>query len=58
MSKTSAKQRYTAFTEWHSWAKTKYPAFRNATKKKKPAQPRFSEYGQQTFSITSDADYV
>lgn len=42
MSNTSAKQRYVAFTEWHAWAKTKYPAFR--TKKKKPAQPRFSEY--------------
>ena len=32
MSKTSAKQRYTAFTEWHNWAKTKYPSFKNATK--------------------------
>ena len=42
MSKTSAKQRYVAFTEWHNWAKTKYPAFR--TKKKKAAQPRFSDY--------------
>jgi len=44
MSKTSAKQRYTAFTEWHNWAKSKYPAFR--TKKKKPTEPRFSEYGK------------
>jgi len=44
MSKTSAKQRYTAFTEWHNWAKTKYPSFR--VTKKKPAEPRFSEYGK------------
>ncbi len=44
MSRTSAKQRYEAFTEWHNWAKTKYPSFKNATKKKKPAQPRFSDY--------------
>ena len=44
MSKTSAKQRYTAFTEWHNWAKTKYPAFR--TKKKKEAIPTYSEYGK------------
>lgn len=42
MSNTSAKQRYVAFTEWHAWAKTKYPSFR--TKKKKPTQPRFSDY--------------
>jgi hypothetical protein len=46
MSNTSAKQRYTAFTEWHEWAKSKYPNFRKATKKKTPAQPRFSEYGK------------
>ena len=46
MSNTSAKQRYIAFTEWHEWAKSKYPNFRKATKKKKPAQPRFSEYGK------------
>jgi len=45
MSKTSAKQRYTAFIEWHNWAKTNYPSFKNDTKKKKPSQPRFSEYG-------------
>ena len=44
MSKTSAKQRYMAFTEWHNWAKTKYPAFR--AKKKKKTQPTFSEYGK------------
>lgn len=42
MSKTSAKQRYQAFTEWHEWAKTKYPSFRK--KKKKVAQPTFSNY--------------
>lgn len=42
MSRMSARQRYEAFTEWHAWAKTKYPAFR--TKKKKPQQPTFSEY--------------
>ena len=49
MSKTSAKQRYQAFQEWHNWAKTKYPSFR--AKKKKVAQPRFSEYGKQFYSI-------
>ena len=37
MSKMSAKTRYEAFTEWHQWAKTKYPAFR--TKKKKVQMP-------------------
>lgn len=37
MSKVSAKTRYEAFTEWHKWAKTQYPAFR--TKKKKPQMP-------------------
>jgi hypothetical protein len=42
MSKTSAKQRYEAFQEWHVWAKTKYPSFR--VKKKKPAQPTYSDY--------------
>jgi len=42
MSKTSAKQRYQAFQEWHAWAKSQYPAFR--TKKKKPTQPKFSDY--------------
>lgn len=42
MSTTSAKQRYQAFTEWHNWAKTQYPSFKN--KKKKVAQPRFSNY--------------
>jgi len=44
MSKTSARQRYQAFTEWHEWAKTKYPAFR--VKKKKKAMPTYSEYGK------------
>jgi len=44
MSKTSAKQRYTAFTEWHNWAKSQYPAFR--VKKKKQATPTYSEYGK------------
>lgn len=44
MSKMSAKQRYTAFTEWHEWAKSKYPSFR--TKKRKQNQPKFSEYGK------------
>ena len=41
MSKTSAKQRYTAFTEWHNWAKSQYPAFR--TKKKKTPPPIWTE---------------
>ena len=44
MSKTSARQRYKAFTEWHEWAKTKYPSFR--VKKKKKATPTYSEYGK------------
>jgi len=44
MSKTSAKQRYTVFTEWHNWAKSQYPSFR--TKKKKEATPTYSEYGK------------
>lgn len=44
MSRTSAKQRYTAFTEWHNWAKSQYPSFR--TKKIKLTEPRFSEYGK------------
>jgi len=42
MSKTRAKARYEAFTEWHAWAKTQYPSFR--VKKKKPQQPTYSEY--------------
>mgnify|MGYP006170613441 FL=1 len=46
MSKTSGKQRYEAFTEWHIWAKSQYPSFKNAVKKKKAPQPRFSEYGK------------
>lgn len=37
MSKTSARQRYQAFTEWHAWAKQQYPSFR--AKKKKPQVP-------------------
>jgi|TARA_B100001094_G_C18132791_1_gene773239 hypothetical protein len=46
MSNTSAKQRYETFMEWHSWAKSNYPNFKNAVKKKKPSQPRFSDYGK------------
>lgn len=42
MSKTSAKQRYQQFQEWHAWAKTKYPSFR--AKKKVTQQPKFTEY--------------
>ena len=42
MSNTSAKQRYIAFTEWHNWAKTKYPSLK--VKKQKPKQPTYSEY--------------
>ena len=44
MSKTSAKQRYIAFTEWHNWAKSKYPSFK--VKKKKLQQPTYSDYGK------------
>ena len=42
MSTTSAKQRYIAFTEWHNWAKTKYPELRK--KKKTITIPTYSEY--------------
>ena len=44
MSKISAKQRYQSFQEWHAWAKTKYPSFRQ--KKKKVVQPTYSNYGK------------
>jgi len=44
MSKTTAKQRYQVFTEWHEWAKQQYPSFRK--KKKKQTQPTFSSYGK------------
>ena len=44
MSKTSAKQRYQSFQEWHTWAKTKYPSFRK--KKQKTIQPTYSNYGK------------
>ena len=44
MSKTSAKQRYQASTEWHEWAKVKYPSFRK--KKQKQRTPTFSDYGK------------
>jgi hypothetical protein len=47
MSKTSAKQRYTAFTEWHAWAKTKYPSFR--VKKKKTPTPNYVDYGSNGY---------
>ena len=42
MSRTSAKQRYQAFQEWHAWAKSQYPSFR--VKKKKVETPTYSEY--------------
>jgi hypothetical protein len=42
MSKTSGKQRYQQFQEWHAWAKTQYPSFR--AKKKKTQTPKFTEY--------------
>ena len=44
MSQNSPRQNYTQFTEWHAWAKSKYPAFR--VKKKKQATPTYSEYGK------------
>ena len=50
MSKTSAKQRYQAFTEWHEWAKVKYPSFRK--KKQKQRTPTFSDYGKQLYNST------
>jgi hypothetical protein len=34
MSKNSPKSNYTQFTEWLSWAKSKYPTLKN--KKSKP----------------------
>jgi len=42
MSRISAKQRYETFTEWHNWAKSKYPELRK--KKNKPTTPKYSEY--------------
>lgn len=47
MSKTSAKQRYQVFTEWHAWAKTQYPSFR--AKKKKNPTPNFVDYGKDGY---------
>ena len=44
MSNTSAKQRYTAFTEWHEWAKKQHPSYR--AKKKKTQAPKFVSYGK------------
>jgi len=44
MSKTSAKQRYETFTEWHKWAKNKYPSFRAASKRKPTPKPIWSIY--------------
>lgn len=41
MSKTSAKQRYQSFQEWHAWAKQQYPSYR--AKKKKTAPPIWTE---------------
>lgn len=46
MSKMSAKTRYEAFTEWHAWAKTKYPAFRTKKKKVAPAFPKMADDGR------------
>jgi hypothetical protein len=44
MSQTSAKQRYETFQEWHQWAKSKYPNFKAASKKKPTTQPIYSSY--------------
>ena len=46
MSKTSAKQRYTAFTEWHNWAKTKYPNFKVKKVKRAPTFPKMADDGR------------
>lgn len=46
MSNTSAKQRYQAFTEWHEWAKTKYPSFRKKKTKRAPAFPKMADDGR------------
>ena len=46
MSKMSAKQRYETFTEWHNWAKTKYPSFRVKKTRKAPAFPKMADDGK------------
>tara|TARA_R110000772_G_scaffold10499_1_gene33430 strand:- start:1914 stop:2054 length:141 start_codon:yes stop_codon:yes gene_type:complete len=46
MSTTSAKQRYETFTEWHNWAKSKYPNFRAASKKKTTPKPIWSLFDE------------
>lgn len=47
MSKNSAKQSYEAFTEWHKWAKIKYPNFKAASKKKPTQKPIWSLFDEQ-----------
>ena len=42
MSQNSARQNYQAFSEWHVWAKSQYPAFR--AKKKKKVTPIWEKY--------------
>jgi len=46
MSKTSAKQRYETFTEWHKWAKTTYPSFKAASKRKPTQKPIWSLFNE------------
>ena len=42
MSVNSSKQTYESFQEWHKWAKTKYPSYLAASKKKHAPKPIWS----------------
>ena len=46
MSQNSAKQRYETFTEWHKWAKTTYPSFKAASKRKPTQKPIWSLFDE------------
>tara|TARA_R110000803_G_C11898589_1_gene311825 strand:- start:490 stop:633 length:144 start_codon:yes stop_codon:yes gene_type:complete len=47
MSQNSAKQRHQSFQEWHKWAKTVYPNFKSASKRKPTAKPIWSLYDEK-----------
>jgi len=47
MSNNSARQTYQAFSEWYTWAKTKYPILR--VKKKKTPPPGYMSYGENDY---------
>jgi hypothetical protein len=46
MSKNSSKQNYTTFQEWHKWAKSKYPSYKVASKKKPTQKPIWSLFDE------------